>query len=78
MFRTVLVEVGVCAVAVARGLWLALVEEFEVDGTLGKGFAAPSPPEILPLPATSISFVITGVFEAFRFVRLASATSGES
>jgi hypothetical protein len=34
--------------------------------------------ETLPLPFPTVLFVITGVFDAVRFVRLASATSGES
>ena len=42
--------------------------------------ACPSPPGIdsLPLLAATVSLVITGDFDAPRFVRFASATSGES
>ena len=42
----------------------------------GGGTASPEDIEIRPLP--TVSFVITGVFDTLRFVRFASATSGES
>jgi len=40
--------------------------------------ASPEASESRPLLLARLSFVITGPFDALRFVRFASATSGES
>lgn len=94
MFRTVLVELfGTGVTGATGGATLGLsgccagcgvvaadvaTADAEVVAILGSGAGSPSGSETCPFPRARVSFVITGVFAAFRFVRFASATSGES
>jgi hypothetical protein len=47
-------------------------------GVTDEAVLSPEPNEIRPPLAATVSFVMTGVFDGLRFVRFASATSGES
>lgn len=80
-FRTVLAGAAVVCVRVVRVSSASAAGAGEEDGVevaVGSGGSSVDAVESRPWFLATVAFVITGVLEALRFVRLAAATSGES